>query len=121
GQSQRPATRAFVERFDGFFHRQPLLLEAHAHDAAGILKAVIEGRRPQTREDLRAALASMEKPFAGAAGETIFGKDREAQKPLFWLWINRGQITEFDPSGTPPVPLAYSAQQAAQAQEPKPR
>jgi len=36
----------------------------------------------------------------------VFGKDREAQKPFFWLWINRGNILEFDPEGPPPVPPA---------------
>ena len=115
GKSERPATKRFVESFDASFHRQPLLLEAHAHDAAGILKSIIVGQRPQTREALRDALAGMQKPFEGAAGDTTFGKDREAHKPLFWLWINRGQITEFDPTGKPPVPLVSSALEAAKA------
>ena len=115
-KSERPATKAFVDRFDASFHRQPLLLEAHAHDTAGLLKAVILGQRPRSREDMREALASMQRPFEGAVGDTTFGKDREAQKQLFWLWINRGHITEFDPAAQPPVPLAYSAQQQAAPQ-----
>ena len=55
---------------------------------------------------MRNALASMKKPFDGATGETVFGPDREAKKQLFWLWINRGTIQEFDPEGPPPVPPA---------------
>jgi branched-chain amino acid transport system substrate-binding protein len=102
--SERPATKKFVDDFGSAYHRAPGFLEAHAFDAAGILKRVLEQRRPQTREDLRAALANLGKPFEGAAGDTVFGKDREAQKPFFWLWINRGNILEFDPEGPPPVP-----------------
>jgi ABC-type branched-subunit amino acid transport system substrate-binding protein len=109
-RSDRPATRKFVDQFQANYQRQPLLLEAHAHDAAGILKSVIQSTSPQTRDDLRNALASMPKPFPGAAGDTVFGKDRESQKPLFWLWINRGQILEFDPNGQPPVPPVATAE-----------
>lgn len=105
-QSDRPATRRFVDEYVNAYHRQPGFLEAHAFDAAGLLKKAIDERHPQTRADLREALAGLRKPFEGAAGDTLFGKDREAQKPFFWLWINRGTIQEFDPDGTPPVPPA---------------
>jgi branched-chain amino acid transport system substrate-binding protein len=103
-QSDRPATKRFVDDYVNAYHRQPGFLEAHAFDAAGLLKKAIDERHPQTRADLRDALGSMKKPFEGAAGDTVFAKDREAQKPFFWLWINRGTIQEFDPEGTPPVP-----------------
>ena len=58
---------------------------------------------------MRDALAGMTRPLEGAAGDTVFGKDREAQKPFFWLWINRGTIVEFDPEAPPPVPPAQPA------------
>jgi ABC-type branched-subunit amino acid transport system substrate-binding protein len=105
-QSDRPATKKFVEDYVNSYHRQPGFLEAHAFDAAGLIKKALDERHPQTRADLRDALAGFRKPFEGAAGDTLFGKDREAQKPFFWLWINRGTIQEFDPEGTPPVPPA---------------
>ena len=54
----------------------------------------------------------------GATGDTVFGRDREAQKPLFWLWINRGTIQEFDPEGTPPVPAAVPQPPPAPATSP---
>jgi branched-chain amino acid transport system substrate-binding protein len=107
-QSQRRATRKFVDDYDAAYHRAPGFLEAHAYDGAAILRKVIEERRPQTREDMRNALSGM-KSFDGATGDTVFGRDREAQKPLFWLWINRGNILEFDPEGPPPVPPVISA------------
>jgi ABC-type branched-subunit amino acid transport system substrate-binding protein/predicted negative regulator of RcsB-dependent stress response len=102
--SQRRATQKFVADYDAAYHRQPSFLEAHGHDAAGILRDLLERKRPQTREELRALLAQMDKPFEGASGTIRFGPDREAQKTLFWLWINRGSIQEFDPDGPPPVP-----------------
>jgi ABC-type branched-subunit amino acid transport system substrate-binding protein/predicted negative regulator of RcsB-dependent stress response len=105
-QSQRPATKKFVDDYDAAYHRQPSYLEAHAYDAAAILRRTIEEQRPQTREAMRDALASMKRPFPGATGDTRFGRDREAEKPLFWLWISRGNILEFDPDGPPPVPPA---------------
>src|SRR5207237_1242654 len=62
---------------------------------------------PRTKnEQVPEGLVNLGKPFEGAAGDTVFGKDREAQKPFFWLWINRGSIVEFDPEGPPPVPPA---------------
>ena len=104
--SERPATKKFVDDFSSAYRRAPGFLEAHAFDAASILKRVLDDRRPQSREELRAHFANLNKPFEGAAGDTVFGKDREAQKPFFWLWINRGNILEFDPEGPPPVPPA---------------
>jgi ABC-type branched-subunit amino acid transport system substrate-binding protein len=104
-QSDRPATRKFVEQFDSTYQRVPGFLEAHAHDAAAILRKAIEEKHPGSREEMRDALASMSKPYEGAAGDTTFDKDREAKKAFFWLWINRGNIQEFDPEGNPPVPV----------------
>ncbi len=109
-QSQRPATRKFVDDYDAAYHRVPGFLEAHAYDAAAILRRVVEERRPRSRDEMRGALASMSRPFDGATGDTVFGKDREAQKALFWLWINRGNIQEFDPEGPPPVPPAGASE-----------
>jgi ABC-type branched-subunit amino acid transport system substrate-binding protein/TolA-binding protein len=103
--SERPATKKFVDDFASAYHRSPGFLEAHAYDAAQLLKKAIDERHPSTREQMRDALATTKK-LDGAAGDTTFGKDREAQKPFFWLWVNRNQIMEFDPDGRPPVPPA---------------
>ncbi|MBS2020802.1 MAG: penicillin-binding protein activator [Deltaproteobacteria bacterium] len=105
-QSQRPATHQFVDEFDQAYKRAPGYLDAHAHDAAGLLKDLIERKKPQTRDALRDMLAQMDKAFPGATGDTKFGPDREVMKPLFWLWVTRGSIQEFDPEGAPPVPPA---------------
>ena len=117
-QSDRPATKKFVDEYSNTYHRVPGFLEAHAYDAAGLMKKAWETKHPQTREDLRDALAGFNKPFEGAAGDTVIGKDREAQKPFFWLWINRGSIVEFDPEGPPPVPPTAPPSGAAPAEAP---
>src|SRR5205807_4069773 len=104
--SERAATRKFVDDYANSYHRAPGFLEAHAFDAAALIKKAVDERHPQSREEMRNALAGMTKPLEGATGDTVFGKDREAQKSFFWLWINRGTIVEFDPEGPPPVPPA---------------
>ncbi len=105
-QSQRPATKAFVDEYDSAYHRLPSYIEAHARDAAAMVKQIVEKKKPQSRDEFRDALANLDKPFAGATGDTRFGPDREPQRSLFWLWVNRGAIVEFDPEGPPPVPPA---------------
>jgi ABC-type branched-subunit amino acid transport system substrate-binding protein len=113
--SERPATKRFVDDYANAYHRAPGFLEAHAFDAAALIKKAFDERHPPSREQMRDALAGMQKPFEGATGDTVFGKDREAQKPFFWLWINRGTIFEFDPEGPPPVPPAAPLPAAAPA------
>ena len=119
-QSDRPATKKFVDDFNNAYHRTPGFLEAHAFDAAGLIKKAFAEKHPQTRDQMRDALAGMVKPLEGAAGDTRFGKDREAQKTFFWLWINRGTIQEFDPDGTPPVPPAAPPPPPPPATKPPP-
>jgi ABC-type branched-subunit amino acid transport system substrate-binding protein/predicted negative regulator of RcsB-dependent stress response len=116
--SERPATKKFVDDYASAYHRVPGFLEAHAFDAAQLLKKAVNEGHPGTREAMREALDSLKKPLDGAAGETVFGKDREAQKPFFWLWVNRGQIVEFDPEGQPPVPPVGAEQPASPAKPP---
>jgi len=88
--------------------RSAFLVAAAFPFLAAVMGAVFIHEPPakSQREELREALVNLRKPFEGAAGDTVFGKDREAQKPFFWLWINRGSIVEFDPEGPPPVPPA---------------
>jgi ABC-type branched-subunit amino acid transport system substrate-binding protein/predicted negative regulator of RcsB-dependent stress response len=116
--SERPATKKFVDDYASAYHRVPGFLEAHAFDAAQLLKKAVNEQHPGTREAMRDALGSLKKPLDGAAGETVFGKDREAQKPFFWLWVNRGQIVEFDPEGQPPVPPVGAEQPASPSKPP---
>src|SRR5262249_53467788 len=58
-QSDRPETKKFVEDYNSAYHRLPGFLEAHAFDAASLIKKAITERNPQTREQMRDALSSM--------------------------------------------------------------
>jgi ABC-type branched-subunit amino acid transport system substrate-binding protein len=86
--SQRPATKAFVEAFQKKYPGQtPTILEASAHDAAKMIRERIGPKKAQTREELRAALASV-KGFSGATGDITMGPDRTPDKDLFYLLID---------------------------------
>ncbi len=93
--SDRKETRSFVDAFRKATGRDPGLLEASGYDTARILRTVIEGQRPQNRAALREALLKV-KDFPGATGKTSFNKDREGEKPLFFLTIDRDEIRELD-------------------------
>jgi hypothetical protein len=95
--SDRRETRAFVDAFRKATNppRDPGLLEAEGYDTARILRSVIEKERPQTRAALREALLKV-KDFPGATGRTTFNPQREAEKPLFFLTIDRDEIRELD-------------------------
>lgn len=98
--SQREPTRRFVEAFRDQYGRTPSLLEAQAYDTAAIVREIVQRRRPATREAFRATLAGV-KNFPGATGTTTFGPDGEADKPLFFLTVEPGGITELDVTLSP--------------------
>jgi len=61
---------------------------------------VIDSRRPRTRADLRDLLASVQN-FDGATGKTTFNTRREAEKPLFFLAIDKDGVHEISPTEKP--------------------
>jgi hypothetical protein len=97
--SQRPATKRFVEAYRQAYRdqREPGLLEAIGYDSAGMLRQVIGQSRPKTRAELRDRLAAL-KDFEGATGRTSFNDAREAVKPLFFLTIEANGVREIDPA-----------------------
>lgn len=97
--SKRPATRKFVQAYrDAHGGRDPGLLEAIGYDSARMVRQLIESKQqaPRTRAEMREALAGL-KDFEGATGRTHFDEKREAEKPLFFLFVDRKGITELDP------------------------
>jgi len=98
--SAREPTRRFVEEFQEAYQRKPGLLEAQGYDSARMVREVLVRHKPRTREALRAALAGLRK-FPGATGETTFTPEREADKPLFFLTVDRTGISELDVSISP--------------------
>lgn len=94
--SSREATRRFVEAFQEQHGRKPSLFEAQGHDAAAIVREVLAREKPQSREAMRVALGKVKK-FQGAMGDTSFGPDRDAERPLFFLTAGKnGGIEELE-------------------------
>ncbi len=100
--SSRPATQKFVTKYRGAYKDEepPGLLEATGFDSAGMIRKVIESSRPRTRGEFREQLAAV-KNFEGATGRTSFSQRREAEKPLFFLTIDKDGIREISPTDRP--------------------
>ncbi|HVE81298.1 MAG TPA: ABC transporter substrate-binding protein [Myxococcales bacterium] len=97
--SDRPGTKKFTAQFKRKFAdlgRDPVLVEAYGYDAGAMMRSVIETSRPQTREDLREALAGL-KNFEGACGKATMSDHREAERPLFFLSIDNKGVHELPP------------------------
>ncbi len=113
-QSDRPATKKFVDAFQERYQRVPGLLEAQGYDAAALLRMLVTKERPQTRDELRDDLAKV-RDYPGATGDTTIAPDREADKPLFFLTVDSTGIRELDVDISPfglaaqPVPAPAPA------------
>jgi ABC-type branched-subunit amino acid transport system substrate-binding protein len=95
--SARPDTKRFVELFQAKHGGQtPTILEASAHDAAGMIRQVLERERPQTRSAVRDALASI-RGFKGATGELTIAPDRTPERQLFFLTVDATGLRELRP------------------------
>ena len=66
---------------------------AQGFDTARIILDRLKAAEPKTRDELRDAIAGLT-GFDGATGETTFGPDREADKPLFFLTIDKAGLRE---------------------------
>src|SRR5262249_29177600 len=100
--SQRPATRKFVQAFRDAYKdvdKEPGLLEAIGYDSALMLRQIIDKQRPRTRSDLREALTRL-KNFEGATGRTSFNDKREAVKPLFFAPVDSRGVRDLPPEAT---------------------
>ncbi len=97
--SDRLATRHFVQEFKANFNTDPDWVEAHAYDTAAIVKQIVQKAKPRTRDAFRKALLNI-KNFDGATGKTSFEANGEASKDLFLLTIKKDQIEEIKPEST---------------------
>ena len=100
--STRPATQRFVSKYQAAYKDEepPGLLEATGFDSAGMIRKVIDSSGPRTRAEFREQLSAL-KNFDGATGRTSFNQRREAEKPLFFLTIEREGIREISPTQRP--------------------
>ena len=98
--SDRPETKKFVEAFQARHQRPPSILEASAHDAAAMLRRVVQDGA-ENRDGVRAGLAGL-RGFPGATGAISFDERREVSKPLFFLTVDGDQIRELRPEEMAP-------------------
>ncbi len=103
--SARPATKAFTEAFAAQYERRPNLLEAQGYDSARLVLDRLKATSAKTRDELRDALAGLS-GFDGATGETTFGPDREADKPLFFLTVDKAGLRELEDVRLSPAGIA---------------
>jgi hypothetical protein len=93
--SERAETKRFVEAFQKAQARVPTILEASAHDAAGMVAAAM-ARGVSGRQEMRDALAK-QAPFPGATGDVTFDARGEPVRNLFFLTVDKGVIREMRP------------------------
>jgi branched-chain amino acid transport system substrate-binding protein len=93
--SERAETKRFVEAFQKAQARVPTILEASAHDAAGMVAAAM-ARGVSGRQEMRDALAK-QAPFPGATGDVVFDARGEPVRTLFFLTVDKGVIRELRP------------------------
>ena len=84
-------TKAFVKRFKEVYGYEPGILEAQAYDAAIMLFSSL-GEDPIDRDILKGRLMTMS--IEGASGKISFDSDGEANKELFLLTVQDGEIVE---------------------------
>jgi ABC-type branched-subunit amino acid transport system substrate-binding protein len=100
--SSRPATQSFISKYRANYKDEdaPGLLEATGYDSAEMLRKVVQTFAPLTRADFRERLSET-KNFEGATGRTTMSARREAEKPLFFLTIDKDGVREISPNERP--------------------
>jgi len=91
--SFRPEVNNFIETFYMAYGREPDAMEALAYDAAAVAVRLLLENPGATREAFRSALAQV-KDYKGVTGKTSFPPSRDAEKDLFVLMVNDGQIIQ---------------------------
>ncbi|MEZ4485352.1 MAG: penicillin-binding protein activator [Syntrophotaleaceae bacterium] len=93
--SPYPFVQAFVNSYFERYGEEPTILEAQGYDAAGILLTHLSSGGELSREQLREALSRLQN-YPGVAGATSFDAKGDAQKVLFLLQIQNGNIVQIN-------------------------
>lgn len=80
----------FVQEYKALYNEEPSLIEIQAYDSALILRQMV-AQGAATRESLTRELSSL-KRFPGALGVLNMSPDREIQRPLMALTLDKGDI-----------------------------
>lgn len=93
--SSHPLVQEFVYRYSEKYGEEPSILEAQGYDAAGILLLLYERAEIRTREDFRLALSRV-RAYPGVTGATSFTPQGDAEKKLFLLQVQDGNIVQIN-------------------------
>jgi len=93
--SPYPFVKDFVARYYEAYGEEPSILEAQGYDVAMILLSILERPEIRTREDFRQALMQVVN-YPGVTGATSFNEDGEAEKVLFLLQVQNGNIVQIN-------------------------
>jgi ABC-type branched-subunit amino acid transport system substrate-binding protein len=91
-QGDDPRVRDFATRYRDAHGGDPDLLAALAHDAAALLRQVLEHSGARSREELRRALLDTHELAAGVSGLTGFDADGASLHELRLLAVERGSV-----------------------------
>lgn len=86
-------TSRFIGEYKALYNEEPSLIEIQAYDAGLILRQLIAAGS-STREDLTQKLTQL-KRFPGALGPLTMNADREIERPVSVLTVDKGEITPF--------------------------
>jgi len=93
--SPYPFVKEFVNLYFEKYGEEPSILEAQGFDVANILLTLLDRPEIQTRESLRLALSQLQN-YPGVTGATSFTFQGEADKVLFILQIQNGNIVQIN-------------------------
>lgn len=93
--SPYPFVEEFVNRYFEKYGEEPSILEAQGFDVANILLTLLDRPNVRTREALRLAMAQL-KNYPGVTGGTTFNLQGDAEKVLFLLQVQNGNIVQIN-------------------------
>jgi len=91
--SHREGARQFKEAFEEMFGSSPKFIEAIAHDTVSMLVETVMDPTVNSSKTLRDALTGT-RIFDGATGKTLFDREGQLHKELFFLTVKKGAFVE---------------------------
>ena len=91
--SHREEARRFKDAFEEIFGVSPTFIEAIAHDTVSILVEAVMDPTVTSSKTLKEALTGT-RIFDGATGKTLFDRDGQLHKDLFFLTVKDGAFVE---------------------------
>ncbi len=93
--SPYPFVRDFVDRYFARYGEEPTILGAQGYDVAGILLGILDDPAVASRDDVRLGLQQL-RNYPGVTGATSFDQEGEAEKVLFLLQVQNGNIVQIN-------------------------